>query len=157
MHIRGIRKYSEGTHLYADSDTLRKCIFLSSFVWPYFSTDEAHWSSGPTVTVAAVNDTSKEIVCSVCANPQPTYLWIFRNKNLRTGIHVEGNKIVLDRVTSDDFGTYQCIASNIVNGATTTTTHYILLKEIGELLTVCLLITLNFKATIMFGMLVVLR
>ncbi|KAK2178132.1 hypothetical protein NP493_561g01052 [Ridgeia piscesae] len=77
---------------------------------------EAHWSSGPTLTAAAPNDTSKEIVCSVCANPQPTLLWTFKNESLRKGIQVVGNKIILDHVTRDDFGVYQCMANNTVNG-----------------------------------------
>ncbi|KAK2176759.1 hypothetical protein NP493_641g01009 [Ridgeia piscesae] len=77
---------------------------------------EAHWSSGPTLTAAAPNDTSKEIVCSVCANPQPTFLWTFKNESLRKGIQVVGNKIILDHVTRDDFGVYQCLANNTVNG-----------------------------------------
>ncbi|KAK2178126.1 hypothetical protein NP493_561g01055, partial [Ridgeia piscesae] len=77
---------------------------------------EARWSSGPTLTAAAPNDTSREIVCSVCANPQPTFLWTFKNQSLRKGIQVVGNKIILDHVTRDDFGAYQCMASNNING-----------------------------------------
>ena len=79
-------------------------------------TDEGHWSSGPTLTAAAPNDTSKEIVCSVCANPQPTFLWTFKNESLREGIHVTGNKIVINHVMKDDFGTYQCMANTNING-----------------------------------------
>ncbi|KAK2171898.1 hypothetical protein NP493_1005g00049 [Ridgeia piscesae] len=77
---------------------------------------EAHWSTGPRIATAAPNDTSKEIVCSVCANPQPTFLWTFKNESLRKGIKVVGNKIILDHVTKDDFGVYQCTAHNSVNG-----------------------------------------
>ncbi|KAK2175023.1 hypothetical protein NP493_758g00014 [Ridgeia piscesae] len=44
---------------------------------------EAHWSFGPIMTATAPNDTSKEIVCSVCANPQPTFLWTFKKKSAK--------------------------------------------------------------------------
>ena len=94
-------------------------------------TDEAHWSSGPRMTAAAPNDTSKEIVCSVCANPQPTFLWKFKNESLRQGIQVVGNKIILDRVTRNDFGVYQCTAHNSVNGEDKTTVFDVNLVENG--------------------------
>ena len=97
------------------------------------STDEAHWSSGPTLTAAAPNDTSEEIVCSVCANPQPTFLWTFKNKSLRKGIQVVENKIILDHVTKDDFGVYQCIAHNSVSGEDRTAAFEITLVENGKL------------------------
>ena len=95
-------------------------------------TDEAHWSSGPPLTAAAPNDTSKEIVCSVCANPQPTFLWTFKNESLREGIQVVGNKIILDHVTRDDFGDYQCMANNTVNGEDGTAVFDITLVEKGK-------------------------
>ncbi|KAK2175066.1 hypothetical protein NP493_754g00014 [Ridgeia piscesae] len=68
---------------------------------------EAHWSGGHALTATDPNDTSKEIVCSVCANPQPTFLWTFKNESLRKGIQVVGNKIILDHVTRDDFGVFE--------------------------------------------------
>ena len=83
------------------------------------------------MTAAAPNDTSKEIVCSVCANPQPTYLWTFRNNSLRDGIQVVGNTIILDRVTRNDFGAYQCMSHNSVNGEDRTTVFEISLVENG--------------------------
>ncbi|KAK2174672.1 hypothetical protein NP493_781g00014 [Ridgeia piscesae] len=92
---------------------------------------EAHWSSGPTLTAAAPNDTSKEIVCFVCANPQPTFLWTFKNESLRKGIQVVGNKIILDHVTRDDFGVYHCLAHNSVNGEDRTAVFEVTLVERG--------------------------
>ena len=96
------------------------------------STDEAHWSSGPTLIATAPNDTSKEIVCSVCANPQPTFLWTFKNESLRKGIQVVGNKIILDHVTRDDFGVYQCTANNTVNGEDRMAVFEVTLVERGK-------------------------
>ena len=95
-------------------------------------TDEAHWTSGPALTAAHPNDTSKEIVCSVCANPHPTFLWTFKNKSLRKGIQVVGNKIILDHVTKNDFGVYQCVAYNSVNGAKRTAVFEVTLVESGK-------------------------
>ncbi|KAI0235072.1 hypothetical protein LSAT2_014517 [Lamellibrachia satsuma] len=77
---------------------------------------EAHWSSGPTLTAAAPNETSKEIVCSVCANPQPNFQWTFNNETLRDGINVMGDRIILDVVKIEDFGSYMCSVNNEVNG-----------------------------------------
>ena len=91
-------------------------VYNPSFLLYRSSTDEAHWSGGHALTATDPNDTSKEIVCAVCANPQPTFLWTFKNESLRKGIQVVGNKIILDHVTRDDFGVYQCMANNIVNG-----------------------------------------
>ena len=62
------------------------------------SSDEAHWNFGPTLTAAAPNETSKEIMCSVCVNPQPHFQWTFNNETLRDGINVMGDRIILDVV-----------------------------------------------------------
>ncbi|KAI0222648.1 hypothetical protein LSAT2_026088 [Lamellibrachia satsuma] len=91
--------------------------------------NEAHWSSGPTLTAAAPNETSKEIICSVCASPQPHFQWTFNNETLREGIHVAGDRIILDLVERDDFGVYQCITTNSINGENRTAMFGIKLVE----------------------------
>ena len=68
----------------------------------------------------------------MCANPQPTFLWTFKNESLREGIQVVGNKIILDRVTKDDFGVYQCMAINSVNGEDRTAVFEVTLVERGK-------------------------
>ena len=107
-------------------------VYNPSFILSRSSTDEAHWSGGHTLTATDPNDTSKEIVCSVCANPQPTFLWTFKNESLRKGIQVVGNKIILDHVTRDDFGVYQCMANNIVNGEDRMAVFEVTLVERGK-------------------------
>ena len=95
-------------------------------------TDEAHWSSGPTLTAAAPTETSKEIVCSVCANPQPRFQWTFNNETLRKGINETGDRIVLDVVGTEDYGVYQCTASNNINGENKMVTFDVKLVESGK-------------------------
>ena len=115
-------------------------VYNPSFVLSRSSTDEAHWSSGPTLTATAPNDTYKEIVCSVCANPQPTFLWTFKNESLRKGIQVVGNKIILDHVTRDDFGVYQCMVHNSVSGEHRTAVFEVSLVESGKFHSVCVIL-----------------
>ena len=43
-----------------------------------------------------------------------------------------GNKIILDHVTRDDFGVYQCMANNTVNGEDRTAVFEIGLVESGK-------------------------
>ncbi|KAI0229365.1 hypothetical protein LSAT2_020221 [Lamellibrachia satsuma] len=93
--------------------------------------DEAHWTLGPTMTTTELGDTSKEIVCSVCADPQPSFLWTFNNKPLREGIRVRGDRIILDVVTVGDFGPFHCIATNEVEGECKTVTFQIDLVKSG--------------------------
>ena len=45
-----------------------------------------------------------------------------------------GNKLILDRVTRDDFGVYQCMASNTVNDEDRTVVFEVTLVERGEFL-----------------------
>ena len=115
-------------------------VYNPFFILSRSSTDEAHWSFGPIMTATAPNDTSKEIVCSVCANPQPTFLWTFKKKSLRKGIQVVGNKIILDHVTRDDFGVYQCMANNIVNGEDRMAVFEVTLVERGKFYSVCVIL-----------------
>ena len=68
----------------------------------------------------------------MCANPQPTFLWTFKNESLREGIQVVGNKIILDHVTKNDFGVYQCMANNTVNGEDTRAVFEVTLVESGQ-------------------------
>ena len=94
--------------------------------------DEAHWSYGHNPTAAAPNETSKEIVCSVCANPQPNFLWTFNNEILRDGISVAGDTITLDFVRTEDFGSYTCSVNNEVNGEERSKIFHIDLVERGR-------------------------
>ena len=98
------------------------------------SSDEAHWADGAMMPAAAPNETSKEIVCSVCANPPPKYSWTFNNETLRDGIIVVGHKIILDVVKTQDYGFYACTASNEVGGGQRSATFHIDLVERGMLL-----------------------
>ena len=98
------------------------------------SSDEAHWADGAMMPAAAPNETSKEIVCSVCANPQPQYSWTFNNETLRDGIIVVGRKIILDVVKTQDYGFYACTASNEVGGGQRSATFHIVLVERGMLM-----------------------
>ena len=43
-----------------------------------------------------------------------------------------GNKIILDHVTRDDFGVYQCTAHNSVNGEDRTAVFEVNLVESGK-------------------------
>ena len=43
-----------------------------------------------------------------------------------------GNKIILDHVTRDDFGVYQCMAHNIVNGEERVAVFQVNLDERGK-------------------------
>ena len=95
------------------------------------SSDEAHWADGAMTTVAATNESSKEIYCSVCANPPPQYSWTFNNETLRNGIRMVDNKIVLDVVETQDYGFYACTVSNEVSGVQRSATFYIDLVERG--------------------------
>ena len=115
-------------------------VYTPSFIFSRSSTDEAHWSGEHTLTATAPNDTSKEIVCSVCANPQPTFLWTFKNKSLRKGIQVVGNKIILEHVTRDDFGVYQCMANNTVNSEERMAVFEVTLVERGKFYSVCVIL-----------------
>ena len=54
-------------------------------------------------------------MCSVCANPQPHFQWTFNNETLRDGINVMGDRIILDVVKIEDFGSYVCSVNNEVN------------------------------------------
>ena len=94
--------------------------------------DEAHWSSGRNPTAAAPNETSKDIVCSVCANPQPNFRWTFNNEILRDGISVAGDTITLDVVRTEDFGSYTCSVNNEVNGEERSKIFHIDLVETGR-------------------------
>ena len=98
------------------------------------SSDEAHWADGAMTTAAAPNETSKEIVCSVCSNPLPQYSWTFNNESLRDGIAMTGNRIVLDAVETQDYGFYACTVSNEVGGGQRSATFHIDLVERGMLL-----------------------
>ena len=98
------------------------------------SSDEAHWVDGVVTTAAAPNESSKEIYCSVCANPPPQYSWTFNNETLREGITMVDNKIVLDVVETQDYGFYACTASNEVSGVQRSATFHIDLVERGTLL-----------------------
>ena len=98
------------------------------------SSDEAHWADGAMMIAASQNETSKEIVCSVCANPPPQYSWTFNNKALRDGIIVVGHRIILDVVNTQDYGFYACTASNEVGGGQRSATFDIDLVERGMLL-----------------------
>ena len=98
-------------------------------------TDEAHWArstTGPPVVAAAVEDMAVDIVFPVCANPQPHLIWTFSNESLREGINVMGNRITLDVVRTDDFGFYECTASNNVNGKNRNVTFPIELVASGK-------------------------
>ena len=43
-----------------------------------------------------------------------------------------GNKIILDHVTKNDFGVYQCVAYNSVNGEKRTAVFEVTLVESGK-------------------------
>ncbi|KAI0236794.1 hypothetical protein LSAT2_012662 [Lamellibrachia satsuma] len=95
---------------------------------------EAHWAhsaTGPPVVAAAVEDVAVDIVCPVCANPQPHLIWTFSNESLREGITVTGDRITLDVVRTDDVGFYECTASNNVNGENRSVTFPIELVASG--------------------------
>ena len=71
-------------------------------------------------------------MCSVCANPQPSFQWTLKNQTLRDGIIATGNRITLDVVRTEDFGSYMCSVNNEVNGEERSELFHIDLVERGR-------------------------
>ncbi|XP_042230990.1 hemicentin-1-like isoform X2 [Homarus americanus] len=76
--------------------------------------------SGPEVLpVAGVSGQPVRLECEVSGYPQPNVTWTYDNQQLipdRT-VHIENNKLTIERVTADLAGRYMCTAVNLVGRA----------------------------------------
>ena len=52
--------------------------------------------------------------CSVCANPEPTFSWLFNGGSVRNNITILNSLLLINITTEADFGTYTCIARNVI-------------------------------------------
>ena len=54
--------------------------------------------------------------CTVCANPEPSFSWLFNGSNVRDNVTMTGSLLIINNTEETDFGTYTCIARNLIFG-----------------------------------------
>ena len=79
-----------------------------------YNADAPYWTTGPGGRKVGVTEGQPATLsCNVDSNPTGTYKWKFKGSTFQG----EDNIPIAD-VTSDDFGTYTCLVSNIIDSQT---------------------------------------
>ena len=69
--------------------------------------------------------------CTVCANPELTFRWLFNGSAVEDNVTTINNLLVINHTTITDFGTYTCITTNVIFGKNESSTFYINLVLYG--------------------------
>ena len=69
--------------------------------------------------------------CTVSANPEPTFSWLFNGSTVRDKVTSISNLLIINPTAITDFGTYTCIATNVIYGESKSSNFYINLVLYG--------------------------
>ena len=54
--------------------------------------------------------------CTVCADPDPSFSWLFNGSSVKGNVTMIGSLLIINNTVETDFGTYTCIARNVIYG-----------------------------------------
>ena len=67
-------------------------------------------------TVASYPGLTTVLNCTVCADPDPSFSWLFNGSSVKSNVTMIGSLLIINNTVETDFGTYTCIARNFIFG-----------------------------------------